>query len=144
MPAPIIKGDRKARVGLIAYGSTHAALVEARDHLRDYGVETEYCRLRALPVSDEVGAFVARHNRVYVVEQNRDGQVASLLRSTLDGTLVDRLISIPHYNGTPIAAENIVRPIIDREKNHAGLGSRVAPDEADPSDIPREPEISPE
>lgn len=144
LPAPIFAGDRKARVGLIAYGSTHWALVEARDQLREYGVESEYCRIRALPAADEVGAFVARHDRIYVVEQNRDGQVAALLRSTLDGTLVDRLVSIPHYNGTPIAAENIVRPILDREKNHAGLGPRVAPDEADPSDVPREPEISPE
>ena len=69
-----------AKVGLIAYGGTHWAMVEARDLLRDQGIATEYCRIRALPVSDEVAHFIERHQRVYVVEQNRDGQVASLLR----------------------------------------------------------------
>ena len=54
-------------------------MVEARDLLREQGIATEYCRIRALPVSDEVGRFIERHERVYVVEQNRDGQVASLL-----------------------------------------------------------------
>ena len=132
---------QERHVGLIAFGGTTPAVLEARDHLRE-GVTVNALRI-GLPVRNEVDAFVARHDRVYVVEQNRDGQVAALLRSTLDGTLVDRLVSIPHYNGTPIAAENIVRPIIDREKNHAGLGACVAPDEADPSDVPRDPKSRP-
>ena len=76
----------------------------------------DYLRLRALPASDEVAAFVGKYDRVYVVEQNRDGQVGSLLRSTLTGTLDDRLVSVTHYNGTPIAAENIVRPVLDWER----------------------------
>lgn len=128
LPAPVIDLDPGADVGLIAYGSTHASLVEARDALREAGVATSYCRLRALPVSDEVADFVRRHDRVYVVEQNRDGQVYSLLRSELGGTLDDRLVSVTHYNGTPIAAENIALPILDWERNFSEHGSLTGGD----------------
>ena len=134
LPAPVVDLDPGAKVGLLAYGSTHFALVEARDQLREHAIPTSYCRVRALPVSDEVAAFVSRHDRVYVVEQNRDRQLYSLLRATLDGTLDDRLVSVTHYNGTPIAAENILKPILDWERNfseHGSLseaGPRRAPD----------------
>ncbi len=117
LPAPVIELTSGAKVGLIAFGSSHPSIVEARDVLREQGVATGYCRIRALPAAAEVAEFVAEHERVYVVEQNRDGQVCSLLRSQLEGTLDDRLISVTHYNGTPISAENIVKPILDWEKN---------------------------
>ena len=81
LPAPVIEGDASTKVGLIAYGGTHFAVVEARDQLRDEGIATSYCRIRALPVSDEVKHFIERHLRVYVVEQNRDAQVTSILKS---------------------------------------------------------------
>ncbi len=126
LPAPVIDEKLGARVGLLAYGGTHWAIVEARDALRDEGVPTSYCRIRALPVADAVIDFIERHPRVYVVEQNRDAQVTTLLRSTLSGDLADRLVPIPHYNGTPIAAENIVRPILGWEKELAETGWRPA------------------
>jgi 2-oxoglutarate ferredoxin oxidoreductase subunit alpha len=144
LPAPVIEGDAGARVGLIAYGSTHPSLVEARDLLREEGIATEYCRLRALPAADAVTHFIARHERVYVVEQNRDGQVASLLRGSLPGTLSDRLVSIAHYNGTPIAAVNIVRPILSWEKNPSGPGWPTGNVEVDNPPVPHDPELSPE
>jgi 2-oxoglutarate ferredoxin oxidoreductase subunit alpha len=122
LPAPVIEGEPGTRVGVIAYGGTHCAMLEARDRLRDEGISTGYCRIRALPVSDDVRHFVARHERVYVVEQNRDGQVTSLLKAALPGALADRLFPVTHYNGTPIAAENIVRPILGWEKNPSGPG----------------------
>jgi 2-oxoglutarate ferredoxin oxidoreductase subunit alpha len=117
LPAPVIEDDPRAKIGLIAYGGTHWSLVEARDQLREKGVPSAYCRMRALPVSDEVSAFVGRYDRVYVVEQNRDAQVYFYLRSLLEGTLDDRLVSVTHYNGTPIAAENILKPVLDWERN---------------------------
>jgi 2-oxoglutarate ferredoxin oxidoreductase subunit alpha len=123
LPAPVIDQDPRAKVGLIAYGGTHWALVEARDILRERGTPTSYCRLRALPLTDEISDFVEHHDRVYVVEQNRDGQIYSLLRATLQGTLDDRLVSVTHYNGTPIAAENVYRPILDWERNFSEHGS---------------------
>ena len=113
----MIDGDPSTKVGLIAYGGTHFALVEARDQLRDEGIATNYCRIRALPCSDEVTHFIERHLRVYVVEQNRDAQVTAILKSSLSGALADRLIPITHYNGTPLAAQNIVRPILSWEKS---------------------------
>jgi 2-oxoglutarate ferredoxin oxidoreductase subunit alpha len=143
-PKPVIEGDPTARVGLIAYGSTHPSMAEARDLLKAEGVRTEYCRLRALPPSDEVMHFIERHQRVYVVEQNRDGQVAALFRSILPGALADRLRSVPHYNGTPIAAENIVRPILGWEKNPSGPGWPTGDVELDNPDVPHAPEPSPE
>ncbi len=123
LPAPVIDTPPGARVGLIAYGSTHPAMAEARDLLRDQGLLAGYCRIRSLPVSDEVPAFIARYDRVYVVEQNRDGQVCTLLRGSLEGTLDDRLVSVTHYNGTPIAAENIAHPILDWERTFSDHGS---------------------
>ena len=129
LPAPVVELDSAARVGLIAYGSTHWSLVEARDQLKERGIAAGYCRVRALPLADEVAAFVARHDRVYVVEQNRDGQLCSLLRSTLEGTLDDRLISVTHYNGTPIAAGNIAEPIVAWERNFAGRVGLTTPND---------------
>jgi 2-oxoglutarate ferredoxin oxidoreductase subunit alpha len=144
VPKPVIDGDPGARVGLIAYGSSHPAVAEARDLLREEGVRTAYCRLRALPFSAEVAKFIERHQRVYVIEQNRDGQVAALLRAELPGALADRLRPVPHYNGTPIAAENIVRPILGWEKNPSGPGWPTGDVELDNPDLPHAPETSPE
>jgi 2-oxoglutarate ferredoxin oxidoreductase subunit alpha len=144
LPAPVIEGTAGARVGLIAYGSSHWAVVEARDLLAEQGIPTEYCRIRALPVSDAVSHFIGRHERVYVIEQNRDGQVATLLRSSLTGTLADRIVSVPHYNGTPIAAVNIIRPILGWEKNPSGPGWPTGNVEADNPPVPHAPELSPE
>jgi 2-oxoglutarate ferredoxin oxidoreductase subunit alpha len=123
LPAPVIEDDPKAKIGLIAYGSSHWAVVEARDALREQGVPTGYCRIRALPVAEEVSAFIGRYDRVYVVEQNRDAQVYSLMRSTLEGTLDDRLVAVTHYNGTPLAVENVVRPVLDWERNFTEYGT---------------------
>jgi 2-oxoglutarate ferredoxin oxidoreductase subunit alpha len=122
IPAPVIDDRVGARVGILAYGGTHWALVEARDELRNAGLSTSYCRLRALPISDEVIRFIELLERIYVVEQNRDAQVTTILKSVLNGELADRLIPITHYNGTPLAAENIVRPILAHEKKVARPG----------------------
>ncbi len=144
IPGPIIEGDPSAQVGLIAYGGTHVAMAEARDQLEAQGVRTGYCRIRALPISDEVRHFIERHQRVYVVEQNRDAQVASLLKMTLRGTLSDRLVPLTHYNGTPIAAENIVRPILGWEKTPTGPGWPTGDVERDNPPVPHVEQPSPE
>jgi len=71
--------------------------------------------VRALPLSDDVAAFVERHERVYVAEQNRDGQLFDIVRLALPPALVDRVRSIRHYNGQPIPAAAIIEPLMDRE-----------------------------
>jgi len=144
LPKPVIEGDPGSKAAIIAYGSSHPAVTEARDILRAAGVRTGYCRLRALPASDEVAHFIERHQRVYVVEQNRDGQLSALLRSYLPGSLADRLRPVTHYNGTPIAAEDVVRPILGWEKSPWGPGWPSGDVEADNPDVPHTPEPSPE
>jgi 2-oxoglutarate/2-oxoacid ferredoxin oxidoreductase subunit alpha len=115
VPAPVVDGSGSA-AGILAFGSTHFAVVEARDQLHDAGVDTDYMRLRALPLSPDVAEFVEQHDRVYVVEQNRDGQLHGLLRQELPGRLVDRLVSIRHYNGVPVDARAITDPLLAVER----------------------------
>jgi len=103
-------------VGIIAYGSSHHALVESRDQLeREKGLKTDYLRVLAYPLSPEVKAFVERHPRVYVVEQNRDGQLASLLKIDLPAELITRLRSVAHIPGLPLDARSVTDEIATRE-----------------------------
>jgi 2-oxoglutarate ferredoxin oxidoreductase subunit alpha len=115
LPAPIVDEAAGSKTGLIAFGSTDAAVTEARQEMAAAGKPVDYLRLRALPLSDEVVAFISRHDRVYVVEQNRDGQVFDLIRLALPAELVDRVRSIRHYNGQPIPAVAITEPLLAME-----------------------------
>ena len=116
LPAPVVDEDSKSPIGLIAFGSTHAAVLEARQELSAAGRPVDYMRVRALPLSREVAAFVGRHEHVYVVEQNRDGQVFDLIRLALPPELVGRVRSIRHYNGQPIPAVAITEPLLQSER----------------------------
>ena len=115
LPAPVVDEAAKSAIGLIAFGSTHAAMLEAREELSAANRPVDYLRVRALPLSPDVTTFVARHERVYVVEQNRDGQMFDLIRLALPPELVGRLHSIRHYNGQPIPAVAITEPILESE-----------------------------
>ena len=115
LPAPVADESAKSPVGLIAYGSTDAAVREARERLTAAGRSVDYLRIRALPLSPDVAGFVARHQTVYVAEQNRDGQMFDLIRLSLPAELVGRLRSIRHYNGQPIPAEAITEPLLQSE-----------------------------
>ncbi len=116
VPAPVLESSASTRVGIIAYGTTHHAIGECRDQLRaELGIETDYLRIRALPVSPLVETFVAEHDRVYVVEQNRDGQLKSILAMEFPA-LSTRLRSILHYNGIPIDARSVTNAILASEK----------------------------
>jgi 2-oxoglutarate ferredoxin oxidoreductase subunit alpha len=116
VPAPELHGSGGLRVGIVAYGSSHPAVMEARPQLqRERGIETDYLRVRAWPFSREVHAFVERHDRVYVVEQNRDGQLAALLRLDLAPELAPRLRSVAHVHGLPLDARSITDEILGLE-----------------------------
>jgi 2-oxoglutarate ferredoxin oxidoreductase subunit alpha len=91
-------------------------VIEARDILRDAGVQVDYLRVRALPFAPEVATFIGRHERVYVVEQNRDGQLYGILRAELPAHLIARLHSIRHYSGVPIDAHAITDPLLALER----------------------------
>lgn len=116
MPVPVVDLAPDARVGLVGFGTSHWGIVESRDQLREEaGLNTSYLRLRAYPFGAAVGEFVARHDRVYVVEQNRDGQMLALLRGELDASLLTRLRSVRHYDGLPIDARTITDAILAQE-----------------------------
>jgi len=115
LPAPVVDESGKSSVGLIAFGSTDAAVREARERLAAAGRSVDYLRIRALPLSPDVAGFVERHETVYVVEQNRDGQMFDLIRLNLPAELVGRLRSIRHYNGQPIPADAITEPLLQSE-----------------------------
>jgi 2-oxoglutarate ferredoxin oxidoreductase subunit alpha len=113
VPSPIIDYVEDAKFGLIAYGSTDAAIEECRDQIRiEFGTEVSYLRLRSLPLVNEVVEFVSAHEMVFVVEQNRDGQVGDIIRLAVGGDIV-KVKSILHYNGLPIDAQSVTDHLID-------------------------------
>jgi 2-oxoglutarate ferredoxin oxidoreductase subunit alpha len=116
MPAPLLVANGTSRVGLIAYGTTDFAVVESREQLKaEYQVETDYLRLRAYPFTREVHEFVAAHERVYVIEQNRDAQMLSLLKLDLPPEDAVKLRSVRHYNGLPIDARSVTDELVMQE-----------------------------
>jgi 2-oxoglutarate/2-oxoacid ferredoxin oxidoreductase subunit alpha len=116
VPRPEMVSTGKSKIGIIAYGSSHWAIVEARDQLRkEHHLETDYLRLRAYPFTRQVHDFVAQHERVYLVEQNRDAQMLSLLKLDVRPELVVRLRSIAHIHGLPLDARSVTDEIMTME-----------------------------
>ena len=114
VPRPIVSGSG-SRVGILAYGSSDFAVEEARAILARKGLVLDYLRLRALPAAPEALAFIRAHDRVYVIDQNRDGQMYDLLRLEMDAEC-GRLRSIRHYDGFPLDAETVIEGIEAGEK----------------------------
>ena len=118
-PAILTKASEPTRLGAIYFGSTSAPMSEADEILtQEQGVSLDLLRLRGFPFGEEVEAFIAEHDKVFVVEQNRDAQMRSLLINELE---IDpkKLIRILHYDGTPITARFIAGAIgekLDSEK----------------------------
>ena len=126
VPPPELDTVEGARVGLLAYGTSHWAILESRDQLRDEaGLATSYLRLRGYPFPDAVAEFIAAHDRVYVIEQNRDAQMLSLLRMDYPAEITGKLRSALHYNGLPIDARSITDTILAQEG--ASVGGDVVP-----------------
>jgi 2-oxoglutarate ferredoxin oxidoreductase subunit alpha len=117
VPRPeLSKGNSKSKIGIIAYGTSHWAIVESRDQLRDeYNIETDYLRLRAYPFSREVHEFIEQHDRIYVVEQNRDAQMLCMIKLDIKAELVTRLRSIAHIHGLPLDARSVTDELISME-----------------------------
>ena len=108
VPRPEIIKGASAKIGIIAYGTSHWGVTESRDQLRnEYAIETDYLRLRAYPFTREVHEFIEQHDRTYVVEQNRDAQMLSLLKLDLKPELTTRLRSISHLDGLPLDARSV-------------------------------------
>ncbi len=115
VPPPVIDDDPEAEIGIIAFGSTHWAIVESRDQLRkEQNIKTAYLRIRSIPLNEEIPAFVKRFKRVYVVEQNRDGQMSDLVRMAVARDC-NKIKSVRHYNGLPIDARSVTDEILSEE-----------------------------
>jgi 2-oxoglutarate ferredoxin oxidoreductase subunit alpha len=115
-PAPVKEISGTSKVGIIAYGTSHWAVMESHDQLaKEYGVQVDYLRLRAFPFAQEVHEFIRNHERVYVVEQNRDGQMHELLKLDIAPDQVTKLRRVLHYNGLPIDARSVTDEIISQE-----------------------------
>ena len=116
VPRPVLEGTGKQKVGIIAFGTSHWAVVESRDQLeRESGLATDYLRIRAFPFTQEVADFVAAHDRIYVVEQNRDAQMLNLLKINLDPADAVKLHPVLHFNGLPIDARTVTTAIAAEE-----------------------------
>jgi 2-oxoglutarate ferredoxin oxidoreductase subunit alpha len=108
VPKPIVTGNPKAKVGVIAFGTTHHALVETFDRMKNDNVK--YMRLRSYPFSQEVEDFIKSCDRVVVVEQNRDAQMRQLIEVDIRG-YQNKLFSVLYYGGFPISADFIQREL---------------------------------
>src|SRR5690606_5687257 len=123
VPQPLVRrAAAGTRFGVLYFGSTSPAMQEALDVLAGQGIHVDAMRLRAFPFPPSVPAFIAAHERVFVVEQNRDAQMRSLLVNELE---VDpaRLVKVLHYDGTPITARFITQAITAHLQPH---GENVA------------------
>ena len=116
VPKPVVDDSAHAEIGLIAFGSADPAVVEARDRLRKQGIATDYLRLRALPLEQTLAAFIARHERVYVIELNHDGQMCQLVRLHVP-ELAGRVRSIAHCDGLPLTARFVTETIMQQERS---------------------------
>ncbi len=116
VPGPSIEERDGADFAVVSCGSSHWAVLEALDQLeREYGFKASTCRIRAFPFHNEIKDFIHRQQRIYVVEQNRDGQLYSLLRLEMDPEDVVKLRSVRHYNGLPVDARSVTDSIISQE-----------------------------
>lgn len=119
VPKPVTEIMEGADIGILAFGSTEPAIEEARHHLAKAGLKSDFMRLRAIPLTDEVTDFVRNHERVYVVEMNRDGQLHQLL-SLAYANQCAKLISLARLDGLPITAHSVEESIREKEESYNG------------------------
>jgi 2-oxoglutarate/2-oxoacid ferredoxin oxidoreductase subunit alpha len=119
VPAPELHtqndGGSAADIGIISLGGCHAAVLEAVDRLRQDGRSVDYMRVRAFPFAPSVREFIESHSRCYVVEQNRDGQLRTLL-AIETGIARDRMTSVLDYGGLPLTADRVVNGVLAGER----------------------------
>ncbi len=115
VPAPIIDVQADARIGILSYGSNDPAVEEARALLAADGVSTDYLRVRALPLAQSVYDFVLKHERVYVVENNFDGQMAEILRMEIVSD-TSHMTPLPLGDTLPMTGQWVHAQIIGRER----------------------------
>jgi 2-oxoglutarate ferredoxin oxidoreductase subunit alpha len=111
VPSPVIEATGTSEIGLVAIGSSRGAVTEARDILAKRGIPIDYMRIKAFPFTKEVETFLASHDKIFVVEQNRDAQLKSLLTLETD-VPKSKLRSILHYSGLPMTSKEVVEAVL--------------------------------
>ncbi len=115
LPAPAVRTAKgQAEIGLIGFGTTDEAIREAQDQLAAAGIPADYLRVRGIPFAQAVYDFIRAHERVYVVELNRDGQLHQLLTINLPQEAT-KMVSVAHLDGLPMTARWVREQIMDRE-----------------------------
>ena len=104
----------KAEIGIIAFGTVDVAIVEGRDLLREAGIETDYLRVRALPFSETIHEFIEAHDRIYVIENNHDGQLARILYMEYP-ELASKVRSIAYLDGLPFTGPFVAQSVQEKE-----------------------------
>jgi 2-oxoglutarate ferredoxin oxidoreductase subunit alpha len=116
VPAPDILTSDGASIGLICCGTSRYAVEESCDQLsREYGVQASWLRLKAYPFTSELDRFIAAHERLYVIDQNRDGQLLALMRLDLPVEMIPKLRSVRYYGGMPLDARTVTDEIVKQE-----------------------------
>ena len=116
LPAPVERVNEKAKIGFVAVGTSDYAVNESCDQLKsEYDIEASYLRLKAYPFPSQLTDFIRRHDRVYVVDQNRDGQLLGLMRLEFDADLIAKLRSVRYYGGLPLDARTVTDEILRQE-----------------------------
>lgn len=117
VPAPVLETNHSSSIGVVCYGSSHEAMREAVHKLVNAGMPVDYLRLRAFPFNDDLKEFLEAHQRVYIVEQNRDAQLRSLIAMEPQlQVFAPKLRSVLHFDGLPIPASFITEQILYAEK----------------------------
>jgi 2-oxoglutarate ferredoxin oxidoreductase subunit alpha len=124
LPEPEVRTNPGARFGVITLGGCRAAVLEALDRLSALGLEADYLRVRGFPFHESVGRFVEDHELTFVVEQNRDGQLRTLLVNEA-GAAAEKLVSVLRYGGMPLAAGQVVEGILEHLGVEAPPTARV-------------------
>jgi 2-oxoglutarate ferredoxin oxidoreductase subunit alpha len=116
VPPPQVELNENASIGIVCFGTSRHAVEESRDQLRaEFGLETGYLRLKAYPFTEHLSDFIEHHARVYVVEQNRDGQMLALMRMELEPGEIGKLLSVRYYGGLPLDARTVTEAIVRQE-----------------------------
>ena len=116
LPPPEQRLAAGARVGMVCVGTSRYAMEESRDQLaREAGIEASWMRLTAYPFPPELEAFLEQHERVYVIDQNRDAQLLGLMRLELPARLLGRLRSVRYYGGLPLDARTVTQSVLEQE-----------------------------
>jgi 2-oxoglutarate/2-oxoacid ferredoxin oxidoreductase subunit alpha len=116
VPAPVIQRNPDYKVGIVSFGTNDPAIKEAQDRLAKDGIHTNYMRLRALPFNAEVREFILSHDRVYVVENNFDGQMFQLIRTEIAEDLT-HMKSLALGDGLPMTPRWVHENILKMENN---------------------------